>query len=118
VEDVIRGMESYAQTIEPEVQRRVEGVNQMANHMLETEIAKQRQKSRATRKLANRLISEEKKRTQFHKGRAAASRRANSRWTEVANKLKRPPQRSHMSHEEAVSQFKRDVLAELARGAS
>ena len=27
VEDVIRGMEAYAETIEPEVQRRVEGVN-------------------------------------------------------------------------------------------
>jgi hypothetical protein len=33
VEDVIRGMEDYAQTIEPEVQRRVEGVNRYANQL-------------------------------------------------------------------------------------
>jgi hypothetical protein len=45
VEDVIRGMEAYAETIEPEVQRRVEGVNQYANQLLDTEIAKERKKS-------------------------------------------------------------------------
>jgi hypothetical protein len=42
VEDVIRGMEGYAQTIEPEVQRRVEGVNRFANELLNEEIAKQK----------------------------------------------------------------------------
>ena len=42
VEDVIRGMEAYAETIEPEIKRRVEGVNRMANELLDAEISKER----------------------------------------------------------------------------
>jgi hypothetical protein len=54
VEDVIRGMEAYAETIEPEVQRRVEGVNQYANQLLDKEIAKQK---RRTRRQADRTVA-------------------------------------------------------------
>jgi hypothetical protein len=54
VEDVIRGMEAYAETIEPEVQRRVEGVNQYANQLLDKEIAKQRKR---TRRQADRTVA-------------------------------------------------------------
>jgi hypothetical protein len=46
VEDVIRGMEAYAETIEPEVRRRVEGVNQYASQLLDKEIAKQKKRTR------------------------------------------------------------------------
>jgi hypothetical protein len=35
VEDVIRGMKDYAQTIEPEVQRRVDGVNRKYDALLD-----------------------------------------------------------------------------------
>ena len=61
VEDVIRGMEAYAETIEPEVQRRVEGVNRLANELLDTEISKERQKSKArARYLTGKVVAQKK----------------------------------------------------------
>jgi hypothetical protein len=46
VEDVVRGMEEYAQSIKPEVQRRIQGVHQLANELLDQEIAKERRRTR------------------------------------------------------------------------
>ena len=61
VEDVIRSMEAYAETIEPEVKRRVEGVNRMANELLDTEIAKERKKSEArARYLTGKVVAQKK----------------------------------------------------------
>jgi hypothetical protein len=65
VEDVIRGMEAYAETIEPEVQRRAEAVNVYANKLLGEEMAK-----------ASKQISKEKARVRFQKGRVAAQKKA------------------------------------------
>jgi DNA repair exonuclease SbcCD ATPase subunit len=70
VEDVIRGMESYAETIEPEVQRRVEGVNQFANQLLDKEIAKQ------------------KNRTRHQAGRAAAAKQATRAARQAADRYR------------------------------
>jgi hypothetical protein len=50
VEDEIRGMESYAQTIDPEVQRRVEGINRYASQLLDRE----NQQAKQARDLADR----------------------------------------------------------------
>jgi hypothetical protein len=83
----------------------------MANQLLDKEVAKERQKSKATLKLANRMISQEKKRTQFQKGKAAAARRANSRHAENVTKL-------NSRHAENVAKFYNDVHSELSRGAS
>jgi len=61
VEDVIRSMEAYAETIEPEVQRRVEGVNRMANELLDAEISKERKKSEArARYLTGKVVAQKK----------------------------------------------------------
>ena len=61
VEDVIRGMEAYAETIEPEVQRRVEGVNRLANELLDTEIAKERKRSdNRARYLTGKVVAQKK----------------------------------------------------------
>jgi hypothetical protein len=76
VEDVARGMEGYAQTIEPEVQRRIDGMNRLANELLDREIAKERQKSKAMLNLANRMLSEEKKRTRHQAGKTVAAKQA------------------------------------------
>ena len=63
VEDVIRGMEAYAETIEPEVQRRVEGVNRLANELLDTEISKERQKSKERASFLKAKVGAQKKQT-------------------------------------------------------
>ena len=61
VEDVIRSMEAYAETIEPEVKRRVEGVNRMANELLDAEISKERKKSEArARYLTGKVVAQKK----------------------------------------------------------
>jgi hypothetical protein len=58
-QDVVRAMEAYAETIEPEVQRRVDGVNQYANQMLDQEIAKHKKRTRrqAERTVAARRVA-------------------------------------------------------------
>jgi hypothetical protein len=71
VQDVARAMEGYAETIKPEVARRVEG---MANKLLDKEIKFQHNKSKAFLRFASQMVEQEKRKTQFHKGNAAASR--------------------------------------------
>jgi hypothetical protein len=70
VEDVIRGMEAYAETIEPEVQRRVEGVNQWASGLIDREMSK------------------EKKRTRYQAGKTAAAKQATRAARRMAGKYK------------------------------
>ena len=69
VEDVIRSMEAYAETIEPEVQRRVEDVNQYANALLDSEIAKERKKSEARARYLTGKVAAQKKQTRDAKKR-------------------------------------------------
>ena len=61
VEDVVRGMEAYAETIEPEVQRRADGVNRLANELLDAELSRVRKKSEARAKyLTGKLVAQKK----------------------------------------------------------
>jgi hypothetical protein len=80
VEDVIRGIEGYAETIEPEVQRRVEGVNMLANRLLDEETARQKHKAKATLDLASRMVSKEKARTRFQAAKTGAASAPSKRW--------------------------------------
>jgi hypothetical protein len=107
VEDVIRGMEEYAKTIEPEVKRRVEGVHQLASKLIDQEAAKEKQKSKATLKLANRMVSEEKKRTHFQKGRAAAARTAAGNYQRQAKRA-REQARQALSFVESIARHVND----------
>lgn len=70
VEDVIRSMEAYAETIEPEVQRRVEDVNQYANALLDSEIAKERKKSDNRARYLTGKVAAQKKQTRDAKKRS------------------------------------------------
>jgi hypothetical protein len=103
VEDVIRGMEAYAETIEPEVQRRVEGVNQFANQLLDKEIAKQRRRTRrqadktvVARRLAGHYKQEAKVNREVADNILAAEQRRvaeslRERTAQRANERRRPP---------------------------
>jgi hypothetical protein len=125
VEDVIRGMEDYAQTVEPEVQRRVDGVNCLANELLDTEIKKERRKSKATLKLANRMGNRPmvcirlvwvKARTRFQAGKIVAAKRATSAARRVAGQSRQANQAVELAERAVQHAFRSQTFAEnLAR---
>ena len=117
VEDVIRGMEAYAETIEPEVQRRVEGVHRLANELLDKELGRQRQKSKATLDLANRLVREEKKRTRHQAGKTVAAKQATRAARRVAGENKRQANEAMALADRAIAQSTRtqSLAEEIAR---
>jgi hypothetical protein len=63
VDDVIRGMDAYAESIEPEVRRRVDGVNCLANELLDTELSRERKKSDDRARFLTGKVAAQRKQT-------------------------------------------------------